>query len=420
MPKPSVTSSDIKYRLDGFDKWLTRYGEISQDHQDFYASRWGGYAKSLYYKRPLLGKLAVLPMVFCEAVIPWTRKYFFQKQRLPISDAHFAMAYFLLHQTTNKEKYLKRAVHFLDVLMDTKVDGYGERLGWGYPFDWSTGGGVATSGLPLITTTPYGYEAFEYAYRITGEEKWRSILKRIAEHVRVDYDSQATSKTASTCSYFPGLGYSVINANAYRAFTLFSAWSEFDDDQYLEDAIRNINFVLENQAEDGSWPYAVDGKRFFIDHFHTCFVMKGLAKIEKITSDPRITEALDKGINYYVKELFAEDGLPKPFSVAPRATVYRRELYDCAECINLGVLLRGRYPELDRAVDRTIEDILNNWIQKSGCFRSRKLYLGWDNTPMHRWGQSEMFRALSLLLMQRNGQEIFYGKTKPFTTKCAE
>jgi len=44
-----------------------------------------------------------------------------------------------------------------------------------------------------------------------------------------------------------------------------------------------LNFVLENQNRDGSWSYAVNEGRDFIDHFHTCFVMKALAKIHGLT-----------------------------------------------------------------------------------------------------------------------------------------
>ena len=89
---------------------------------------------------------------------------------------------------------------------------------------------------------------------------------------------------------------------------------------------------------DGSWFYAVDGVRDFVDHYHTCFVMKALAKIHALTGHEATLEALGKGINYYLNNLFDDDGLPKPFSKAPRLTVYKRELYDCAECINLCLL----------------------------------------------------------------------------------
>src|SRR5260370_37653307 len=64
---------------------------------------------------------------------------------------------------------------------------------------------------------------------------------------------------------------------------------------------------------------------------------------------------------------------------APRMTIYKREFYDCAECINLGSLLRGRYPVLDAAVDRTVGEILERWQLPDGHFRSRRLIL--DNMP---------------------------------------
>jgi hypothetical protein len=38
---------------------------------------------------------------------------------------------------------------------------------------------------------------------------------------------------------------------------------------------------------------------------------------------------------------------------------------------------------------------LTDWAKPDGSFRSRKLYLRWDNVPMHRWAQSQMFRSLA-------------------------
>ena len=52
-------------------------------------------------------------------------------------------------------------------------------------------------------------------------------------------------------------------------------------------------------------------------------------------------------VDYYLRTSSMHDGLPRPFARAPRLTVYKRELYDCAECINLCLLLRDRFPQLD-------------------------------------------------------------------------
>ena len=209
-----------------------------------------------------------------------------------------------------------------------------------------------------------------------------------------------TSEKASSCSYTPYDRGGVINAAAYRAFLLTSASQFFSNDDYWKIAERNLNFVLENQNPDGSWPYAMDGVRDFVDHFHTCFVMKALAKIHALTGHAATLEALDKGVSYYQNNLFDADGLPKPFSRAPRLTVYKRELYDCAECINLCLLLRDRFPQLETTLETVVKGIMKDWIKPDGSFRSRRLHLGWDNVPMHRWGQSQMFRSLAFYLRE--------------------
>jgi hypothetical protein len=192
----------------------------------------------------------------------------------------------------------------------------------------------------------------------------------------------------------------VVNASAYRAFLLLEAAQRFGDEACREAGLRNLLFVLRAQRPDGGWPYATDGARDFIDHFHTCFVLKALAKIERVDADVAVGEALRAGVRYYALHLFDGRGLPRPFAKPPRLTVYRQELYDYAECLNLGVLLGGRYPVLDERVAAALEDLLSRWQLPDGSFRSRRLLLGWDTVPMHRWAQAQAFRSLSLLWQQ--------------------
>lgn len=231
-------------------------------------------------------------------------------------------------------------------------------------------------------------------------------MRSIAEHALHDYADVETGPESCTCTYTPIGGEGVVNASAYRAFLLTSAGTEFGDPEYFQAAERNLNFVLDQQREDGSWLYAIDGTRDFIDHFHTCFVLKALAKIESLIGNLKCSDAITRGVNYYLSHLFDEAGLPRPFAKAPRMTIYRRELYDCAECLNLGVLLKGRFPELDDRTEAALLDILDNWRKRNGSFRSRKLLVGWDNVPMHRWGQSMIFRSLCLYLSSTLGDHI--------------
>lgn len=395
-----VSHERIESTLRAFIHWLDKYGETSYDHQTFFASPVGGRAKALYYRSSLLGTLAVAPFIFCEAFLPSARRFFWKRQRLPIADAHYAMGFAFLAQATGRKEYLEKARHFLNVLEETRCPKF-ERYCWGYPFDWVTRGGTIPAETPMITTTPYAYEAFLHVHDIDGDPKWLDILRSIAEHAAGDIKDFEAGPGAFTCSYTPydDTG-GVINSSAYRSFLLTSAACLFKENRYMAIAEGNLKFVLQNQRPDGAWAYAVDGVRDFVDHFHTCFVLKALAKVEQLTGSTECRIAIEKGVEYYVNNLFDEQGLPKPFSKAPRLTVYRHELYDYAECINLGVLLKGRFPHLDRIVRNVLKDLLARWQKPDGSFRSRKLVFGWDNVPMHRWAQAQVFRSLCFLLNQ--------------------
>jgi hypothetical protein len=394
-----ATESKLQAELLHFVSWLDRFGETSYDHQSYFAGALGRRAKALYYKKPLLGTLAVAPMIFSEAFLPSARRLFFKRQRFPIADAHYAMGFAFLAEALHDDQYYRRAVHFLEVLKETRCEGYSNYC-WGYPFNWETRHGVLREGTPLITTVPYAYEAFLQVYQIDGDRKWFEIMRSIAEHAFRDYPEVATSPNASSCSYIPNPDgpFGVINASAYRGFLLTRAAVDFSDSEYEKAAIRNVNFVLESQNADGSWYYSTDGARDFVDHFHTCFVLKALAKVEALTGNQACTDAIQRGVEYYTKNLFDDEGLPKPFSRRPRMTVYRHELYDYAECINIAVLLKGRFPALDSIHARLIN--LDGWHKPDGSFRSRQLLVGWDNVPMHRWAQAQMFRSLCFSLCQ--------------------
>ena len=408
--------------LNDFTEWLARYGETSRDHQTFFAGATGQAAKALYYRHKLLGTVAVAPMVFLEAFLPSARRLFHQPTRFPIADAHYAMGFAFLFQVTNDEAHLRRAIHFLEELKKSRSPGFAEYC-WGYPYDWVTRNGTIKERTPLITTTPYCYEAFLQVYRILESEdggrrtedthegsedlleQYKQIIQSIARHAFRDIKDFSSSENASSCSYTPSDKGGVINAAAYRAFLLTSASQVFSNDDYWLTAERNLNFVLEAQNPDGSWFYAVDGVRDFVDHYHTCFVMKALAKVHSLTGHAATLDALRKGVSYYLNNLFDTDDLPKPFSRAPRLTVYKRELYDCAECINLCLLLQGRFPQLETTLETVVAGILKDWIKPDGSFRSRRLHLGWDNGPMHRWGQAQMFRSLAFYLRETRSED---------------
>lgn len=402
----------VRHTVNRFMEWLTQHGEYSYDHQSFFSGPLGRKAKEVYYKHRIAGTLAVAPMIFLEAFIPEGRRFFGKPLRFPIADAHYAMGFALLACLDPGKDFDERAVHFLEKLQKSRSPGY-RYYCWGYPFGWVTRNGTIPAHTPFITTLPYAYEAFDYVHQLDKSDQWLEVMQSIAEHAIKDIKDFEVSPGAFSCGYGPYDDRGgVVNASAYRAFLLTGAHRQFSEERYRRAAEGNIQFVLGAQRDDGSWPYAVGDERDFVDHFHTCFVLKALAKIERLTAHEGCKKAINKGVEYYLENLIDADGLPKPFSVAPRMTVYKRELYDYAECTNLCILLRDRISELQGTLETVIKDIFSRWIKKDGSFRSRELLLGWDNVPMHRWAQSQMFRSLCLLLCEESKKETAQQDTK--------
>ena len=187
--------------LNDLAEWLADYGETSWDHQSFFAGAVGRRAKSLYYRNRALGTAAVAPMIFLEAFVPSARRVFHRPLRFPIADAHYAMGFAFLFEVTNDETHFGRAIHFLEELKKSRSSGFDEYC-WGYPYDWVTRNGVIKEQTPLITTTPYGYEAFLQLYQLFEKQKvQRPTLNASPSRMALQAGGQLPMKPMNTSKF---------------------------------------------------------------------------------------------------------------------------------------------------------------------------------------------------------------------------
>jgi hypothetical protein len=75
---------------------------------------------------------------------------------------------------------------------------------------------------------------------------------------------------------------------------------------------------------------------------------------------------------------------------------------------------------LSEKLATVVRGILKGWVKPDGSFRSRRLHFGWDNVPMHRWGQSQMFRALAFYLVEEKKAEKLKSEKLNFNGRRAE
>jgi hypothetical protein len=382
--------------------WLERHGAESWDPYDLLATRAGIAAKSLYYRRPRIGGLAAAPFIVADLLAPRISRVLIAPKRYPISDAHYALGFGALALGSGERRWMRPLVGFLEALVGQRCPDEADYC-WGYPFDWATCFGVWPAGTPLITSTPYAYEAFEVGARMTGSHECLGIMESTAAFAYARIPAVEVSPGLKASAYTPVDARRVVNASSYRAFLLSTAGVRFGRPEWLEEASANVAWVISVQARDGSWDYAMDGRDQFVDNIHTCFVLKNLAKYQAATGDDRAAAALARGYGFYKDALLDGTGQPVPFARAPRVTLRRRDLYDYAEGIELALLLEGADADAAAIADTLTRAVLDGWLLPDGSFVTAETIIGPSTVPYVRWAQAQTFHALADYVLARGG-----------------
>ena len=384
----------INDKLNTFYSWIEKNDKKSYDQYDFWASKYGIISKKIYYQNKILGAPFVGSIFILDIFFPWTRKILFKKKSVfPIANAHLILGYINRYKISNNNKYLNKAIVLSDILIKDSISTkYG--IGWGYPFNWMTTRGLLESGVPLITTTPYCLEAYIELYKITNEEKFKDIISKIYNFCKNDLGF--TNFKQFTASSYSTIDNSIIvNASAYRAYSLILAGDFLKDNEGIEIGKELIQFVIGVQNSDGSWYYGFDHSNDqFIDNFHTCFVLKNLIKSNRIVETLKIDDSIEKGLNYYFKNLF-DGNYTIPFSFNSRTQFVNLEMYDIAEFINL-LSLNIQNPVYYNEIKKIIDKIFYEFYLTKGYFITRKYKFSIINkTPYLRWPQAQLFNYLT-------------------------
>jgi len=392
---------NVKDSISHFIYWLKNFNELSYDRMDYWSSRTGILAKKLFYKNKLVGAPLAFWGLLLENFLPNIQKFYGKPHREVIGDAHFAMGYLNLYEYFNDSKYLAKAEHFLDLMLKTATKGY-SGLCWGYTFGWQRQNDFWEAGIPLITITPYAFWAYKKHYELTSDEKSKEYCLSIANFTLKDLKETKMPNGTWCASYSPISKDIVINANTYRASVLLDAYKLCGDNNYKQTADKNIKFILSYQGENGEWYYeAKSPKDNFIDNFHTCFVLRNLYKCYMVNRDENILYAVRKGYNFYLNNLFYKNGRPRHFAKAKYLKLRKYEMYDYAEGITLGILLKYSIPESYEKAMWLADDLINNFQTTKGYFVTRITSIRTKHkVPYLRWPQAQLFYALTTLLKE--------------------
>ncbi len=278
---------------------------------------------------------------------------------------------------------LSRATGILESL---RCEGF-EELCWGYHFDVQTRVFFYPRGAPNSIATAFAGAALLDGYESTADarllEKAVSACDFFLRHV-----PQTPAREGGYFGYLVGDRTPIHNANMLVCALLARAGRETGRQDLLDAADAGVAYTLAHQAEDGSWPYGEEPHLRWVDGFHTGYVLDALRECIHAGVSRASHEALDRGLAFYRRALFLEDGTPK-------YTTHSTFPIDI-QCVAQGIqtfALAG-----DPWALTVFRFALQRMRRPDGAFAFQRRRL-WRNVATHvRWGQAPMLLALAHLL----------------------
>jgi hypothetical protein len=199
-----------------------------------------------------------------------------------------------------------------------------------------------------------------------------------------------TSDATGQCfGYLPGEPAVVHNANLLAALVLCEAAEVCGEEAWVVEALACARFSAARQAVDGSWPYSEESYGRWVDGFHTGFVLEGLARVVRATGDDALRRSLERGVAFYVAQLFGSAGEPKYY---PQRAWPLDALSAAQGVETLHVALGGAAAE---AVPGQLEWIRRHLVQPDGRV-AYQVHRGWiDRREFPRWSSAPLLSALA-------------------------
>jgi len=347
-----------------------------------------------------------LPAVFLVRRFPKASRLLLRVKRAVNAKAMalFVRAYLNLYECFKKEEYLDRALTCISWLEKNFSKGYSAHC-WGYPFDWQSLM-FFPKGTPSGVVSCIAGHAFLDAYDLLGRRRYLKVSEDICRFILNDLNRKEYNNKLCF-SYTPMDDYEVHNANLWCASLLARVAFHTKNDLFKKTAIKAVNFTLSDQRDDGAWRYwstryasQKSIKRNVIDNYHTGFIIECLMDCDRYISHLNVKDPIQKGINFYVKNLFLDESIPK---WSPN-NIYPIDIHSCAQTI----ITLAKYSKVSKQRLNMIRKValwtIKNMQDEKGFFYYRMYRWGIDKTPHIRWGQAWMLLALSRLCKTYDAQ----------------
>lgn len=306
----------------------------------------------------------------------------------------FITGYCNLYKIDPKPEYLEKINQLSAQVLKMQTEGYSGAC-WGYNFDWQARAFFQPKGMPTVVATTFITEALLEAYKITRNEEYLEVAKSAAQFVLKDLNRTYDEKGNFSFSYSPLDKTQVFNASLLGAKLLTLVYEFTKEENLIIEAKKAVQYVANFQQENGAWAYGTLPYHQWVDNFHTGYNLECIYTYQKISGDISFNKHIEKGLDYYLKTFFTEEGISKYYN----NSIFPIDIHAPAQLIVTLSKLEA-FKENKELIDKVLNWTIENMQSDKGFFQYQKNKHFNSNIPYMRWAQAWMFYAFSYYFLE--------------------
>jgi len=344
-----------------------------------------------------IGKYIKYPHnLLLENFTPQLRNWYKVKKRdFAQSNAFIVRGLIRLFQSQADESYLHQVDQLTERIQAQKSTDF-QHACWGQPYDWFSKK-IIPAFTPRTTVTSLVGRMYLDLYRFTKKEEYLNEAIDIGDFFLEEMPLSFDQDGLTCYSYTTIDQHQVHNPNMMASGFLIELWDATQVEKYKERAFSTARFTFSHLNDDGSWYYAnlPGGKTSKIDNYHTGYNLEGALHLKRfLGAQFPYEKELQKAIQYYQKNLFDQDGIPK-LTDKKRFPI---DIQCCAQSIITHTLLSTESDQ-NTITAKDLFKWTNEHMYANGSYYYRISKNGSvDQTDYVRWGDAWMFFAGSLLI----------------------
>jgi len=301
----------------------------------------------------------------------------------------FVSGFCNLFRVFQQPDHLQEAKRIAEIVIELATPGF-KNTCWGYNFPWQSRFFYQPPYFPTIVATSFIAQSLLDLFDLTLEHRYLDIARASCNFVLHDLNRTDYGEKGSIFSYSPIDHTQIFNASLLGAALLSRVYSITGEKQLADEARKAVLFCTLNQRLDGGWTYGLSDKQQWIDSFHTGYNLSSIADYANFCQDSNFNEYVNKGVNFYIKSFFTDDGIPRYY----HNKIYPIDIHSAAQLPST-LNKTGFTSKYSHINNKVLNWTISHMQDPTGYFYYQIKHLYINRIPYIRWSQAWMFYCLT-------------------------